>query len=593
MTVPMPLYLPPEDRFVPILYGCLEAVGSTKGSLYLRQRDGHFACLTHYGWPRGYAPPAMIPVLDPLLIMVKRARRSFAVNDLSQFPELRAFGEGGGTPRLFISPVYLQGDWVAVLIQRDKQRNEPFDEEVDGPPTLQICNALAAELKIFHAKSLEDGVASQPQEACPPAPEPMPAEPQPLIINRTIPMAVQIPPPKPPAIGNPEQPALPTQAMATGEMISGYDPGFETKAWEGESRTLPGTESRRSPSDPRRQGMYLPEQRAFFWEIASLMKRVLPCAALAFWMEDPNAVRPILCCSAKPLSDGLKQQILAHATFHLPQIREQELRLLAWSPEGANPVLEGGFAIQSTLPLGRDSEDLLMVFRMEYAPLDEKELHVLAPTIRLLRQFMAESRTHERYHQAFLSFAQRILSSADERAPGLRIHGLACAHWARALALHLDLPSNQTEAISIAAILHDVGGMTLDPALETRAVLGEEDWKQIKTHPGHASTFLKDLEFPFDVLAIISSHHERWDGRGYPTGLSRDTIPLGSRVLALADAFDSMTQGRPYKVPITVEAAVAELRAEAGHQFDPELTAGLLSLIARQELSGLLPALYS
>ena len=593
MTVPMPLYLPPEDRFVPILYGCLEAVGSTKGALYLRQRDGHFSCLTHYGWPRGYAPPALIPALAPLLIMVKRARRSFAVNDLSHFPELSAFGEGGGAPRLFVSPVYLQGDWVAVLIQRDKQRNEPFDEEVDGPPTLRICNALAAELKAFHAKTQEEGVASPPPEAWPPAPEPLPEEPQPLIINRTIPMAVQVPAPKPSPVPNPEQPALPTQAMATGEMISGYDPGFENKAWEGDSKTLPGAKSRRSPSGPRRQGMYLPEQRAFYWEMASLMARVLPCAALAFWMEDPNEVRPILCCSSKPLSDGLKQQILAHATFHLPQIREQELRLLAWSPEGANPTLGGGFATQATLPLGRDSEDLLMVFRMEYAPLDEKELHVLAPTIRLLRQFMAESRTHERYHQAFLSFAHRILSSADERAPGLRIHGLECAKWARSLAMHLDLPSHQTEAISIAAILHDVGGMMLDPALAKKAELGEEDWKQIKTHPGQASIFLKDLEFPFDVLGIISAHHERWDGRGYPAGLSRDAIPLGARVLALADAYESMTQGRPHKAPLSVEAALAVLKAEAGHQFDPEVTVAFLSLIARQELSGPLPALDS
>ena len=591
MIAPLPPNTPPEDRIAPILYGCLEAVGSTKGAVYVRQEDGGFGCLTHFGWPRGFGPPAVIPVLDPLLIMVQRARRSFAVNEFAEFPELRAFGEGSELPRLFISPVYLMGDWVALLIQRDKQRHEPYDEEADGPATLRICNALAAEWKAFRAQ----GDRELPPDLFPPEPaplvlEPLPEEPRPLIINRTIPMPVQPRAPLPSPSAEPAPP-LPTQTIPTGEKLSAYHPGFESMAWEGDSKALPGTESLRSDLDPKRQGRYLPEQRTFFWEMAALMARIFPCAALAFWMEEVDEVRPIFCFSPQPLSDGLKQQILAHATFHLPQVQEQDLRLLAWSPEGATSTLEGGFATQSTLPLGRGSEDLLMVFRMEYAPLDEKELRALAPTLRLLRQFLEESRAHERYHQAFLSFANRILASADERAPGLRLHSLGCAKWARDLAIHLDLPSHQTEAIAIAAILHDVGGLMLDPALQKKADLQAEDWKQIKAHPVQASVFLKDLEFPVDVLGLIASHHERWDGRGYPAGLAREAIPLGARVLGLADAFEAMTQGRTHRAPITVEAARAELEMEAGHQFDPGLVEAFLGLIARQELSGVLPAL--
>lgn len=591
--MPAPLSPHPsfESRFAPILYGCLEAVGSTKGALYLRQEDGSFSCLTHYGWPRGSAPPTLIPVLDPLLILVQRARRSFAVNDLAEFPELKAFGLGSETPRLFVSPVYLSGDWVGLLIQRDKQRNEPFSEEGDAPATLRICNALAAEWKAIRAQ--DEGPASPPSPALqmPPELEIPPEMPRPMHAQSTMPMRVEVPAPEP--AGGPSQgpPPLPTQLLETGEKLSGYAPGFEGQAWAGEVKPLPGAEAPPPSSRPRRQGRLLPEQRAFFWDMAALMARLLPCAALALWMEDAEEVRPILCFSAQPLSDGLKQQILAHATFHLPMVREQELRLLAWSPEGAVATLEGGFATQATLPLGRGSEDLLMVFRKEYAPLDERELKTLAPTLRLLHQFLEESRTHERYHQAFLSFSHRILASADERAPGLRLHSLGCAKWARALAVHLDLPSHQTEAVAIAALLHDVGGLMLDPAVQKKVELGEDDWKQIKAHPGHASTFLKDLDFPFEVLGIISAHHERWDGRGYPGGQSRDRIPLEARILALADAFEAMTEGRPHKAAIGMEGAIAELKAGAGHQFDPDLVTAFLDLLARQEPTDALPAL--
>jgi putative two-component system response regulator len=130
----------------------------------------------------------------------------------------------------------------------------------------------------------------------------------------------------------------------------------------------------------------------------------------------------------------------------------------------------------------------------------------------------------------------------------------------------------------------------LDPALQQKVHLSEEDWKLIKAHPGNASTFLKDLEFPFDVMAIITSHHERWDGQGYPAGLVREAIPFGARVLAVVDAFQAMTHGRAYKASMTVEAALAEIEAGAGHQFDPKLVAAFAQLLSQKELSAPVPA---
>jgi len=88
-----------------------------------------------------------------------------------------------------------------------------------------------------------------------------------------------------------------------------------------------------------------------------------------------------------------------------------------------------------------------------------------------------------------------------------------------------------------------------------------------------------------DIARIIRHHHERWDGKGYPDGLSDDNIPLGSRILGIADAFEAMTSERPYKRALTLEEAIEELKRCSGTQFDPKLVEILISII-EEELRG-------
>ena len=101
--------------------------------------------------------------------------------------------------------------------------------------------------------------------------------------------------------------------------------------------------------------------------------------------------------------------------------------------------------------------------------------------------------------------------------------------------------------------------------------LTDEEWTLVRGHPTAGVELLADIEFPWDVRPIVESHHERWDGRGYPHGLAGEAIPLAARVLCVADVYDALTSERSYKRAFTHEEAIEIMRKDVGTQFDPVL----------------------
>jgi diguanylate cyclase (GGDEF)-like protein len=150
------------------------------------------------------------------------------------------------------------------------------------------------------------------------------------------------------------------------------------------------------------------------------------------------------------------------------------------------------------------------------------------------------------------------------------------------MARNLDLPPNEVERIRVAALLHDVGKVALPPdILEKPTALSSAEWRSVVQHPRIGQVILEQAGALKDAVPIILHHHERYSGHGYPFGLRGNDIPLGARIVAIADAYDAMTHDRPYKRAISHEQAIAELRRHAGTQFDPELVALFCDLYAR------------
>jgi two-component system cell cycle response regulator len=140
------------------------------------------------------------------------------------------------------------------------------------------------------------------------------------------------------------------------------------------------------------------------------------------------------------------------------------------------------------------------------------------------------------------------------------------------MAYQLNLPEAEIERIRIAALLHDVGKVAVpEEILEKPSTLTSTEWRSVVQHPRIGQVILEQATTLKDAVPIILHHHERFAGHGYPYGLRGNDIPVGARIVAIADAYHAMTHDRPYKRAVNHEQAVAELRRHAGTQFDPEL----------------------
>lgn len=179
-----------------------------------------------------------------------------------------------------------------------------------------------------------------------------------------------------------------------------------------------------------------------------------------------------------------------------------------------------------------------------------------------------------------LPFFEALAQSVEGSDPYRRGHGRRVAFFATLLADRLDLPADQKQAIRIAASLHDIGKIGVPTELlARRGELSEMERRVVERHSEIGGRLLEPLALGGNVVAAIRYHHERWDGCGYPEGLAGEAIPLGARIIQVADAFDAMTSDRPWRRARTQSAALAELRLEAGRQFDPALAKELTALV--------------
>ena len=141
-----------------------------------------------------------------------------------------------------------------------------------------------------------------------------------------------------------------------------------------------------------------------------------------------------------------------------------------------------------------------------------------------------------------------------------------------------DLGVNESElnAIRAAAMLHDIGKLAVpEQILSKPGRLTPEEFEKMKIHPVVGAEILDRVQFPYPVVPIVRSHHERWDGTGYPDATSGEAIPIGARILAVVDCFDALTSERPYRRAVSPEEALAHLKAESGKSFDPRVVASI------------------
>ncbi len=177
------------------------------------------------------------------------------------------------------------------------------------------------------------------------------------------------------------------------------------------------------------------------------------------------------------------------------------------------------------------------------------------------------------------SLIETLMPLANHRGHPSPLIGMMAVTIAR----RLGLPEAEIDRLRIAALLHDVGKLALpDEILEKPAALTSSEWQSVVQHPRIGQVILEQASAIRDAVPIVLHHHERFSGHGYPYGLRANDIPLGARIVALADAYDAMTNDRPYKRAIGHEQAIREIRRHAGTQFDPELVEVFCELYAER-----------
>lgn len=191
--------------------------------------------------------------------------------------------------------------------------------------------------------------------------------------------------------------------------------------------------------------------------------------------------------------------------------------------------------------------------------------------------------------EGFLSSIQSLTSALEAKDPYTKGHSERVALYAVRLAGAMGLSEGETEQIRDMCLVHDIGkiGITED-ILNKPEGLSEAEFTLIQQHPEIGLRIIKPLKLKSEALAIVWHHHERYDGRGYPEGLSHQQLPLGVRVATLCDAFDAMTSDRPYRQRLSLETALIELARGAGAQFDPELVKVFSGLAASGRLDDIL-----
>ena len=170
-------------------------------------------------------------------------------------------------------------------------------------------------------------------------------------------------------------------------------------------------------------------------------------------------------------------------------------------------------------------------------------------------------------HLATIEALSAAIDAKDQTAP-THLHRVQI--YATGLARALALPEAEIQGLRTAVLLHDIGKLAVpEHILAKPGPLTQEEFQKVQVHPRAAADILARVRFPYPVVPIILSHHERWDGAGYPHGLKANEIPLAARILAVADAYESLTSTRPYHLPMAADAAASLLRQEAGKALDP------------------------
>jgi len=188
----------------------------------------------------------------------------------------------------------------------------------------------------------------------------------------------------------------------------------------------------------------------------------------------------------------------------------------------------------------------------------------------------------------FLEFIKVLSCTLESKDPYTHGHSERVSYYSNLIAERLTFSKEEKNELQIATFLHDIGKVGVsNQYIFKETTLTDEEWAIVKQHPEKGVDLVEPLRVSQFILNVIRYHHERIDGKGYPDGLKGDAIPIAARVVGLADSYDAMTTDRPYRLALSRDAVIRELRTNSGTQFDPKIVEIFLGILKKGDVIAL------
>jgi response regulator RpfG family c-di-GMP phosphodiesterase len=325
---------------------------------------------------------------------------------------------------------------------------------------------------------------------------------------------------------------------------------------------------------------------------------VSPDAAVRRAIAEPFAGSPVRVVTAFTPEEGLSAARSASAELAvidaaLPAPLEYVARVLKLNPALglllvvgeqdsalALEAVRGGAYDFVTRPVDpRKSRIRIEVALERHSRVLEERAYTVALEERMVQRTEEVLEGRERIRAQFINTIRALEKALQAKSVYTEGHSRRVAEKAVEIARAMRVPRDHLHNIELGALFHDIGKIGIrDNVLNKASKLTDSEYEHMKIHPLVAEQILSPIEELRPIVEIVKHEHERWDGRGYPDGLKGESIPLGARLIAIADAWDSMVFDRIYRSAISPEAALAEIERNAGTQFDPGCVKVFLAL---------------
>lgn len=531
-----------ESALKQILYSCVEHVQATKAALYLSAsrdlNEKRYELVTHYQYNPG--DRKVVNANDDLVDRLAVKRSPFYVNGLGADQRLAEILFRQGNDRMLAAPLFSRGRLIGFIDMRDKAGRKPFES-----PDVRAAEKIVQDMLRVLAKNNLFGLAPLTMAEDPSARRDTPS-------SRSLSNAT----------ANMVMPSAPPQAGAV------FSPDA-TRAIEAARQYMSRRQLNRDTVTTRVLG------EADLEPVRVIMPAVLaiPGAVLGAFSAIGHPSNPQLIVASYIVNEAAMERLQAHLEAWLKRTNQTRLMMRPQIvyPFGTPPaefVMPGPTFSAPVNVFAVEGLVLSVAFDKQPDAVAQRTLKML---LRQLEQTVESAISAATGRSERQLIAERLLEPDFQKLPDLAEHSREVSIVAQRLARALELPPSQAETVRIAALVHDVGLRLLDyERLYKRASLTAEEMRGLAEHPVVGAALAEPL-LGADVAQAVLRHHERVDGKGYPSRLSGQQIPLAARIIQIADAWVAMTSRSTYQVPIPREQAVQRLRDGAGTQFDTAL----------------------